>query len=84
MSTSREIDKRWFPITRAVLRRALAREDICPQCGGALDTGFECNDCGYDARLEATWKPGNPELTSGLLIAIGDRAKKAVRDPGGR
>ena len=24
-------------------------EDICPICGGELDTGFECNDCEYDA-----------------------------------
>lgn len=36
-----------------VLRRSLARRDICPQCGGELDTGWECNDCGYDAMNEA-------------------------------
>lgn len=24
-------------------------EDICPECGGELDVGFECNDCGFDA-----------------------------------
>ena len=24
-----------------------------PQCGGELDIGWECNDCGYDARDEA-------------------------------
>lgn len=23
--------------------------DVCPKCGGELDTGWECNDCGYDA-----------------------------------
>lgn len=24
-------------------------DDICcSQCGGELDTGYECNDCGYD------------------------------------
>jgi tRNA(Ile2) C34 agmatinyltransferase TiaS len=28
----------------------LARRDICPRCRGELDTGWECNDCGYDAR----------------------------------
>lgn len=27
----------------------MAREDRCPHCGGELDTGFECNDCGFDA-----------------------------------
>lgn len=24
-------------------------DDKCPKCGGELDTGWECNDCGYDA-----------------------------------
>jgi hypothetical protein len=23
--------------------------DMCPKCGGELDTGWECNKCGYDA-----------------------------------
>lgn len=23
--------------------------DICPMCGGELDTSWECNDCGFDA-----------------------------------
>lgn len=27
----------------------LAKDDICPKCGGDLDTGWECNTCGYDA-----------------------------------
>ena len=35
------------------LDRSLARRDICPRCGGALDTGWECNSCGYDAMNEA-------------------------------
>ncbi len=21
----------------------------CPECGGCLDTGWECTDCGHDA-----------------------------------
>ena len=42
-----------FPASSAVLRRALARDDICPECGAGLDTGFECNNCGYDAHQEA-------------------------------
>ena len=25
---------------------------LCSQCGGELDTGYECNDCGYDMRPE--------------------------------
>lgn len=28
----------------------LAHKDICPRCRGELDTGWECNDCGYDAK----------------------------------
>lgn len=27
----------------------LVKDDICPKCMGELDTGWECNDCGYDA-----------------------------------
>ncbi len=29
--------------------RALALQDVCPRCQGELDTGWECNDCGFDA-----------------------------------
>ena len=32
------------------LSTALAAGDTCPRCLGELDTGWECNDCGYDAR----------------------------------
>lgn len=46
-----------YPIRSPVLRRSLARRDICPECGGCLDTGWECNDCGYDAKPEATSIP---------------------------
>ena len=31
------------------LDRELTKEDTCPRCLGELDTGWECNDCGYDA-----------------------------------
>lgn len=34
------------------VKRKVAK-DICPKCGGELDTGWECNDCGYDAMGEA-------------------------------
>lgn len=27
----------------------LVSENRCPICLGELDTGYECNDCGYDA-----------------------------------
>jgi hypothetical protein len=29
--------------------RVLIREDICPECLAQLDTGYECNSCGFDA-----------------------------------
>lgn len=28
----------------------LISEDRCPMCLGQLDTGWECNDCGFDAQ----------------------------------
>lgn len=43
-----------FPIQSPALRRICARDDErCPECGGPLDTGWECNDCGFDAMPEA-------------------------------
>lgn len=44
-----------FPVKNDSMRRALAKENICPECGHETDTGWECNNraCGYDARLEA-------------------------------
>lgn len=29
--------------------KILIKEDMCPICLGELDTGWECNKCGYDA-----------------------------------
>lgn len=41
------------------LREALVSSDRCPECGGELDTGWECIKCGYDAFpiAEGTPKP---------------------------
>lgn len=33
-------------------RLDMIEEDLCPECGGDLDTGWECMDCGYDAMWE--------------------------------
>lgn len=30
-------------------READIDQDRCPECGGELDTGWECNRCGFDA-----------------------------------
>lgn len=40
-----------FPAKSQAVRKQMAQEDCCPQCGGELDTGWECNDCGYDAAI---------------------------------
>lgn len=42
-----------YPIKSPALRRLAAQDDKCPECGGELDTGWECTVCGYDARDEA-------------------------------
>ena len=42
-----------FPLQSKALRSASSRQDICPECGGELDTGWECNECRYDAKDEA-------------------------------
>ena len=32
----------------------------CVKCGGALDTGLECTECGHDNHEEVTGKPFRP------------------------
>lgn len=39
-----------YPKQHREHREAAADQDRCPECGGELDTGWECNDCGYDAQ----------------------------------
>ena len=40
-----------FPEQDPKARVLLVLEDICPECGAELDTGWECSnsDCRYDA-----------------------------------
>ena len=39
-----------YPIKNNILRKDCAiRLEKCPECGGSLDTGWECNDCHFDA-----------------------------------
>lgn len=45
-----------FPVQSHIVRREMAKDDVCPECGGALDTGWECTDCSFDAMpLLPTW-----------------------------
>ena len=38
------------PVLDNASNRLLVSQDICPQCRGELDTGWECTTCQYDAR----------------------------------
>ena len=42
-----------FGWSRVHLREELVAEDTCPECLGELDTGLECNQCGFDAQPES-------------------------------
>lgn len=39
------------------VRLEMIAEDECPECGGELDTGWECNECGFDAKPELKDSP---------------------------
>ncbi|MCA8239868.1 hypothetical protein [Burkholderia sp. AU32262] len=53
-----------FPVKSPALRRHLMREDVCcPECGGLMDVGYECNDCGFD---------GMPEIEAARVKQAGD------------
>lgn len=43
------LDSGPFPELDPGKRKRLVNNDICPECGGSLDTGWECNACGFDA-----------------------------------
>lgn len=38
------------PVPDTDLTTVLILDNVCPRCLGELDTGWECNDCDYDAR----------------------------------
>lgn len=40
-----------YPIKDEAARKyCVDVNEQCPECGGGLDTGWECNDCGFDAQ----------------------------------
>jgi hypothetical protein len=69
-----------FPAHRIVLRRSLARRDICPECGGELDAGYECNDCDYDAKTEAT-TTADPGVISAEHLKADAKRRPGLRGP---
>ena len=42
-------------------REMLVMNDICPECSGELNTGWECNSCKYDAQKEVESLYGRQE-----------------------
>lgn len=53
--------------------------DFCAYCGGMLDTGFECNDCGTDwikmANLHETFK-----MLADNQVPLGPEFEKILHD----
>ena len=41
-----------WPVKRHSIRIELMKRDLCPECGGCFDTGWECNDCRFDGRSD--------------------------------
>lgn len=40
---------RWQSEADAIEARRLVAANRCPECREALDTGYECTECGFDA-----------------------------------
>ena len=63
-----------FPISSPALRIHYARDlEKCPECGGELDTGWECNSCDYDARDLAyppSWREDKPTCDGDGYIKV--------------
>jgi len=57
-----------LPAKSLAVRKDLAMQDICPECGGSLDTGWECNSCNFDARPLVQKQYGLPTETKGEKI----------------
>ena len=49
----------------------------CVKCGGALDTGLECTECGHDNHEAVT---GKPFTRSGAVIDMNAAHKTAPTD----
>lgn len=50
---ARWVDHLSFPVRSQTVRsHIVTNHDMCPECGGSLDTGWECNKCRFDAKPE--------------------------------
>lgn len=61
-------------VVNVLTDKEMVARDQCPKCRGELDTGWECNDCGFDAQPIAK-RP----ITAEELAKIGRRHRGAVR-----
>jgi len=60
---SSDICSRCFPVKEKEHREAfVACLEACPECGGELDTGWECNRCGFDAQPEMRASPAREKI----------------------
>ena len=55
-------------LSRPIEMKKYDDDIICSQCGGELDTGYECNKCGYDMYEEIF----GVDFTTRLLDVIHD------------
>ena len=56
----------FFPIgPREIREHWISERDECPECGGELDTGYECNKCQFDALPEL--RTYSTEIDFGVL-----------------
>ena len=50
----------------------------CVKCGGALDTGLECTECGHDNYEAVTGKPFKQPNALSSAAAVGGRLRRIV------
>lgn len=55
---------------------ALSRDDACPKCLGELDTGWECNNCGFDAMELASSVPPSAIKKFHAMVAAAKEKQK--------
>ena len=65
-------DKLNYPLKNRFIRWQVVNAcQQCPECSGSLDTGCECNSCGYDAMHLLQRKP----IQNGAIAELSDRVR---------
>lgn len=63
-------------LSRPIEMKKYDDDIICSQCGGELDTGYECNNCGYDMYEEIF----GVDFTTNLPIIEDNDDNKFIQD----